>query len=147
MAASLRRKPWVKYILYRTFLLVSFAAMHVLSSTARYVFYSGLTDMRKGFDSLSGIVTEQMQFNPLSMDVYVFINRRRTQIKLLQWEGDGFAFYYKRLEQGTYELPVAQDGQLHISITAEVLQNIFEGITIRRKYQRKRYQHNSENCG
>ena len=103
--------------------------------------------MRKGFDSLSGIVTEQMQFNPLSMDVYVFINRRRTQIKLLQWEGDGFSFYYKRLEQGTYELPVAQDGQLHISITAEVLQNIFEGITIRRKYQRKRYQHNSENCG
>ena len=103
--------------------------------------------MRKGFDSLSGIVTEQMQFNPLSKDVYVFINRRRTQIKLLQWEGDGFSFYYKRLEQGTYELPRTQDSQSCVIITAEQLRHIFEGITMGRKYQRKRYQHNSENCG
>jgi len=97
--------------------------------------------MRKGFDSLSGIVTSQMQFNPLSNDIYIFINRRRTQLKLLQWEGDGFAVYYKRLEQGTYEMPAAPTDQCSVSISSKQLKNIFQGITMRRSYQRKRYQH------
>jgi len=96
--------------------------------------------MRKGFDSLSGIVTSQMQFNPLNSDVYIFINKRRTQLKILQWEGDGFALYYKRLEQGTYEMPGGTNDPCSINISAEQLQNIFQGITMRRNYQRKRYQ-------
>ena len=121
--------------------------MQVLSSNARYIFYLGFTDMRKGFDSLSGLVTNNAGCNILSGDIFIFINRRRTQMKLLQGEGDGFAFYYKRLEQGTYELPATKDGQWYINITAEQLRHIFEGITMRRNYQRKRYQHSSENCG
>ena len=97
--------------------------------------------MRKGFDSLSGIVTSQMHFNPFSSDVYIFINRRCTQLKLLQWEGDGFAVYYKRLEKGTYERLVSLADQCYVSINLEQLQNIFQGNTMRQKYQRKRYQH------
>lgn len=102
--------------------------------------------MRKGFDSLSGIVTSQMQFNPLSKDVYVFINRRHTQIKLLQWEGDGFSVYYKRLEKGSYTLPVAEPGQNCISLTQTQLQMMFDGISMKRRYRCKRYQHNLNNC-
>lgn len=59
--------------------------------------------MRKGFDGLSGLVREG---DPLSGDVFIFFNRRRTQVKLLLWERDGFSIYHKRLERGTYELPV-----------------------------------------
>ena len=107
----------------------------------KYIFYLGYIDMRKGFDSLSGIITAMMQSDPLNTDVYIFINRRRTQLKLLQWEGDGFALYYKRLEQGTYELPATQKNECFVRINSHQLQNIFQGVSMKRSYQRKRYQH------
>jgi transposase len=66
--------------------------MLLYPSVNKYFFYVGFVDMRKGFDSLSGIVTS-MQLNPLSSDIYIFINRRRTQLKLLQWQGDSFGLY------------------------------------------------------
>ena len=102
--------------------------------------------MRKGFDSLSGIITGQMQFNPLSRDVYVFVNRRHTQIKLLQWEGDGFAVYYKRLEKGSYTLPIAQQQQHYIHLSTTQLQMMLAGISMKRRYRCKRYQHTPDNC-
>ena len=114
--------------------------------TVQYFLYLGNTDMRKGFDSLSGIITGQMQLNPLSRDVYVFINRRHTQIKLLQWEGDGFAVYYKRLEKGSYTLPIAQLQQHYIHLTSIQLQMMLQGISMKRRYCCKRYQHASDNC-
>ena len=62
--------------------------------------------MRKGFDGLSGVVRQGMGKDPLCGDVFLFLNRRRNQIKLLLWERDGFSIYHKRLERGTYELPL-----------------------------------------
>jgi len=75
-----------------------------LSSTHRYFLYTGVADMRKSFDGLSGMVRQYMKSDPLSGDVYIFVNHRRNQIRLLVWDRSGFAFYAKRLEQGTFEL-------------------------------------------
>lgn len=72
-----------------------------LSPTVRYYLYTSDTDMRKGFDSLCGIVTSQMSLDALSGAVFIFINKRRNQVKMLSWEGDGLSLYYKRLEKGT----------------------------------------------
>jgi transposase len=55
--------------------------------------------MRKSFDGLSGIVQNEMRTDPLSAAIFIFWNRRRNQLKLLHWEGDGFALYHKRLEK------------------------------------------------
>jgi len=63
--------------------------------------------MRCGFDSLSGLIKDKMVMNALSGSVFIFVNRRRSHIKLLLWEGDGFSIYYQRLEKGTFELPSA----------------------------------------
>ena len=115
--------------------------MLTLSETTCYYVYSDNTDMRKGFDSLSGIVSSQMQFNPLSNDVYIFLNRRRTQMKLLHWEGDGFALYYKRLEQGTFELPQVKENERSVKVTVSHLKKIFQGVSVHQNRQRKRYQH------
>jgi transposase len=71
-----------------------------LSIHQRYYLFRGYADMRKGFDRLCGMVRDQLQKDPLGGDVFVFINRRRNQIKLLCWEGDGFMLFYKRLEKG-----------------------------------------------
>ncbi len=121
--------------------------MLIPSTASNYFFYLGNTDMRKGFDSLSGMVTQLMQFNPMSADVYIFLNRRHTQMKLLQWEGDGFAVYYKRLENGTYELPSAAGDVCFVNITSGQLQMIFKGISIKGSRRRKRYQHIAQTCG
>ena len=115
--------------------------MLILSEASRYYIYLHYTDMRKGFDSLSGIVSCQMQLKPLSNNVYIFINRRRTQMKLLHWESDGFALYYKRLEQGTFELPKGGDNECYARINIERLEKIFQGVSVYQNRQRKRYQH------
>jgi transposase len=112
-----------------------------LSSSCNYYLYNGDTDMRKGFDSLSGIVTSKMQLNALSGSVFIFINKKHNQVKLLLWEGDGFALYYKRLEEGTYELPVSDNEKESLSMSSQQLQLILQGISLKSVRRRKRYQH------
>jgi transposase len=96
--------------------------------------------MRKYFDSLSGVVTSQMQQSVLSGDIFLFLNRRRNQIKLLLFEGDGFSIYHKRLEKGTYELPNHEDGA-SLSLAHQELLLILEGISLRSVKKRPRYAH------
>lgn len=116
-----------------------------LSAFCKYYLYSSQTDMRKGFDSLSGMVMQQMNLNALSGDVFIFINKKRNQVKLLLFEGDGFALYHKRLEKGTYELPAADSETSSIMVSSEQLQLILHGISLRYVRRRKRYQHLPEN--
>lgn len=113
-----------------------------LSVNCRYFLYTGVADMRKHFDALSGMVTSQMQHNVLSGDIFIFLNRRRNQIKLLLFEGDGFSIYHKRLEKGTYELPGQQDG-VSLSLSHQQLLLILEGIALRSVKKRPRYAHSA----
>jgi transposase len=91
--------------------------------------------MRKGFDGLSGLVRDGLLKDPLSGDVFVFLNKRRSQVKLLLWERDGFSMYYKRLEQGTYELPLSTSTELKSS----ELMLILQGISLKSVRRRKRF--------
>ena len=86
--------------------------------------------MRKGFDSLCGIVQEHMHCNVLQGGVYIFVNRKRNQIKLLSWEGDGLAIYYKRLEKGVYEFPSISPNSDCATIDSLQLQLILQGIVL-----------------
>lgn len=104
-----------------------------------YFLYSGFVDMRKGIDSLSGIVKNELGKNPLTGDLFIFINRRRRQIKMLHWQGDGFAVFYKRLEKGTYEFPLDTDTSLTISLKAEQLLFILQGVKLKSVQKRTRY--------
>jgi transposase len=116
--------------------------MLTISQAQRYYFYSGLVDMRKGFDSLCGVVRDEFKMNPLSGDVFVFFSRSRRRIKLLQWQRDGFAVYYKRLEKGTFEVPVID--QHHVArVSSQQLMLIMEGIKLSSVKKRKRYQQTS----
>ncbi len=94
--------------------------------------------MRKGFDSLSGIVTSQMLLDALSGSVFIFMNKRRSHVKLLLWEGDGFSVYYKRLEKGTYEMPAGNSSSSTVTIDARELQFILQGVALRKIYLRPR---------
>jgi transposase len=118
-----------------------------LSPAGRYYLHRGNTDMRKGFDSLGGMVSSQMQLNALNGAVFIFFNKKRNQVKLLLFEGDGFALYHKRLEKGTYEIPACNDHKSSMNISSQQLQLILQGISLKSVRIRKRYQHLLENCG
>ena len=117
--------------------------MLALSDSCRYFLYRPSCDMRKSFYSLASIVQEQRQGNALSGDIFIFLSRRRNHIKLLRWERDGFALYSKRLEQGTYELPM-QEQEGSFLITHQQLLLILEGISLQRIQYRRRYRHPME---
>ena len=97
--------------------------------------------MRKGFNGLCGLVRNEFLQNPLSGDVFIFINRPRNRIKLLHWQGDGFAIYYKRLEKGTYEMPEINSTSASIELDAQQLLLILEGISLLSVKKRRRYTH------
>ena len=112
--------------------------MITFSPAQRYWLYREPTDMRKSFDGLCGLVTSGLGRDPLSGEVFVFINRRRTHIKLLVWDRSGFVLYYKRLEEGTFELPTAsQTGPL----SWQQLLLMLEGVSLGSVRYRKRYVH------
>lgn len=111
-----------------------------LSTSCRYFYYNGPADMRKGAYSLSGLVRNEMNQDVLSGDVFIFISRRGNKIKLLQWEGDGFALYEKGLERGTFERPVSEHNG-HFNMTAHQLQYILNGVVLKSIRYKKRYSH------
>lgn len=113
--------------------------MLALPDGVHYYLYQGHADMRKTFCGLEGLVKNELQARPTSGDVFIFISRRRTQIKLLQWQKDGFAIYHKRLESGTFELPVSKNVQGGLQVTADSLLLILKGIRLSSVTYRKRF--------
>lgn len=95
--------------------------------------------MRKGVDGLCGLVRDGLKRDPLSGDIFIFFNRRRTQVKLLLWERDGFSIYYKRLERGTYELPSIDETSLSVELRSDELMLILQGISLTSVRRRKRF--------
>jgi transposase len=111
--------------------------MLALSHSCRYFLYRSPADMRLGIYSLAGLVRNELGFDPSSGDVFVFLGKRLNQIRLLQWDRDGFAMYIKKLEQGTFEWPKGQE----ISITSQQLTLLLQGVMLDSVRLRKRYQH------
>lgn len=93
--------------------------------------------MRRGAYSLSGLVRNELNRDPLSGEVFVFLNRRRSCIKLLRWEAGGFVLYSKHLEMGTYSRPAPSGRDQIISWPELVL--MIEGIVIKKSIQKARY--------
>jgi len=108
----------------------------------RYLLYSSTCDMRKSFHGLAAIVKYQMGCDVLSGDIYIFISKRRNAIKLLRFEGDGFAIFYKRLEKGTFEIPAHDNQSGTMMISDNELIFILKGVALKQIKYRPRYTHN-----
>ncbi|MFR9560827.1 MAG: IS66 family insertion sequence element accessory protein TnpB [Rikenellaceae bacterium] len=114
--------------------------MFSLTASNRYWLCIGGVDMRKGFNSLCGVVRTTMNQDPLSGDVYIFINSNRTTIKLLHWERGGLVIYHKRLEVGRFEMPKFNPNANSYSISWSDLVVMIEGIGIDKKRCKKRFE-------
>ena len=98
-------------------------------------------DMRKSFDGLHTLVREYLELDPFAGHLCVFASRRRDRVKILYWDRDGFAIWSKRLEEGTYAVPLGEGEANQREITAQELGAILSGIDLPQAARRKRYRH------
>jgi transposase len=111
-----------------------------LPHPVRVFLHTPPTDLRKGFDALSGLVTAAFSQDPTSGHLFLFVNRRRDRLKILYWDRDGLAIWYKRLETGSFQVPAASHDAVSIEMSPTQLSLILSGIDIHSARQRKRYQ-------
>ena len=109
------------------------------TAAQRYYLSRQAADMRKSYDGLSGLVRQGLGRDPLSGEVFIFLNRRRTQMKLLVWDRSGFVIWGKRLERGTFELPRSSEAGASVVLSWEELVLILEGVSLGSVRHRKRY--------
>lgn len=103
------------------------------------------TDMRKSFDGLSGLAKQYMQRDPLSGQLFVFVNRRRSQMKVLYFAGDGFCVWSKRLERGQFRYREGDD--IARSLSMSELHSLIEGIEVVSVRRRLRYRRQQSLAG
>lgn len=96
----------------------------------------GKTDMRKSNNGLASIVESSFHLDPFSEAIFVFCNRNRDRIKILEWDGDGFWLYFKRLENGRFRWP-GEGGEATMSLSPEELQILLGGAKVELKLKRK----------
>ncbi len=106
-------------------------------SHQRFFVYTLTTDMRCGYNSLSGLVRNVLKSDPLNGDVYIFFNKTREIIKLLVWDADGFVLYYKKLEKGRFEKIVSSEKKYAIRYDHLVM--LIGGISLQKLKQNKRF--------
>lgn len=106
-------------------------------SQVRIWLYARPTDMRKSFDGLSALVKNQLQEDPLSGQLFVFVNRRRTQMKVLYFDRSGYCIWSKRLEQGQFNYDHSESGKQRLDWTE--LKLLLEGIAIKKAHRYRRF--------
>ncbi|WP_018405407.1 IS66 family insertion sequence element accessory protein TnpB [Marinobacter gelidimuriae] len=109
-----------------------------LDSQARIWLCTEPTDMRKSFRGLSALVRNQLKHDPLSGQYFVFVNRRKTQMKMLYFNRTDYCLWAKRLEQGQFRVPSSAAGQR--ALTQTDLQLLIDGIEVQKYRQFKRFQ-------
>ena len=102
------------------------------------------TDMRKSFDTLAALVQSHLGQDALSGDLFVFRSRRGDRIKLLYWDEDGYALWYKRLEEGSFALPTADGKRASVGAHGLVLRPaelamLLDGVDLASVRRQKRY--------
>jgi transposase len=95
----------------------------------------GQTDMRKSINGLAAIVESGFKLDPFDDALFVFCNRTRDRMKILEWDGDGFWLYFKRLEKGRFHWPSDAEGAT-ITLTAEELAIMLGGSKVESKLRR-----------
>jgi transposase len=103
------------------------------------------TDMRKSFDTLAALVQAGLGQDALSGDLFVFRSRRGDRLKLLWWQEDGYALFYKRLEEGRFVLPTADGKRATVGAHGLILRPaelamLLDGIDLSNVRRHRRYQ-------
>jgi transposase len=109
----------------------------MLKLSGKRVFLAcGRTDMRKSINGLLTIVESSFNLDPFDGALFVFCNRNRDRVKILEWDGDGFWLHFKRLEKGRFRWPTEGEDAT-MTLTGEELSFLLGGTRIELKLKRK----------
>ena len=97
------------------------------------------TDMRRGFDRLAELAASVTGEDPLSGHLFLFRGRGGDRLKILYWDRDGYALWYKRLEEGVFKLPKFDSAQRSVQMRASELAMLLDGIDLRSVKRSSRY--------
>jgi len=95
----------------------------------------GKTDMRKSINGLSAIVEGSFKLDPFDGALFVFCNRNRDRVKILEWDGDGYWLHFKRLEKGHFKWPAPGD-EATMTLSGEELSYLLSGTRVELKLRR-----------
>ena len=112
--------------------------MFGLEESRRYYVCQRYVRMNLGINGLSKLVSQELKRPLLNGDVFIFFGKRRQMVKLLCWDGDGFLLYQKRLEKGTFELPMFKAGQKALEMPYRTLSAIMRGVSLKSVRYRSR---------
>jgi transposase len=97
----------------------------------------GFTDMRKSINGLMILVQDSFFLDPFSDALFVFCNRKRDRLKILEWDGDGFWLYFKRLERGRFVWPAAEEDATTMVLKPEELSCLIDGARLEKKLKKR----------
>ena len=120
--------------------------MFPVSGQFHVMLICGATDMRKSIDGLSGIVAYELEAEPCSDTLFVFCNRLRNKLKILQWSSNGFWLHYKRLEKGIFQWPGIEDAELGLQVSARQLNWLLEGLPLTQDAAHLRLSYRYHDC-
>jgi transposase len=109
------------------------------SAPARIWLATQPADMRCSFDRLAELAASVTGDDPLSGHLFLFRSRGGDRLKILYWDKDGYALWYKRLEEGTFKLPKIDAAQKSVELRASELAMLLDGIDLRSVKRTKRY--------
>jgi transposase len=95
----------------------------------------GYTDMRKSINGMMMLVKESFSLDPFAYAIFVFCNKSRDRLKILEWDGDGFWLYFKRLERGRFRWP-AEGNDRTMILNANELACLIDGARLEKKLKR-----------
>jgi transposase len=111
--------------------------MLTISRGVRIYVCTAPADMRRSFDGLARMAEDEMGQDPFTGHLFVFRNRRGDRVKILYWDRDGYAIWYKRLEEGTFRFPESGEGRVEVERSALLL--LLDGMEWKELRRRRRY--------
>ena len=113
--------------------------MFGLGPATRIYLAAGVTDMRKGFEELYGLVRDRLSCEPLSGHLFLFCNGQRNRVKVLVWDGSGLSVCAKRLEKGRFTWPQSGDAHGKVILSQEELSLLLGGIDLTKTKHKRWY--------
>lgn len=101
-----------------------------VQETVNYYLYRKPVKMSKSFDSLAALVRTELDRDIVNGDVFIFLNRNRTMIKVLVYEKKGFSIFYRRLDEGSFLLPVIASDQVSYKMSADQIMSMLSGMIL-----------------
>jgi transposase len=102
-----------------------------LAQDANFYLYRKPVKMSYSFDRLAALIRTELNKDVINSDVFIFLNKQRTTIKIMVYEDRGFSIFYRRLDEGSFQLPLIASDHISYNLSEEQMLHMLQGVTLR----------------